>query len=378
MPLPVRAANVCVACAPITSQRTARRPRRGAAVSAPRPRSGAPTVYDVAAAAGVTAAVVSRVLNGDETLRVRQDTRDRVLAAVKTLRYTPNNSARALRTASSGAICLLVNDVGSPIHAMTLRGAQASAESSRRVVLLMDAQEVERHPDRLRIMVDSRRVDGLVMHLSGVESDRAMQRVAASRMPTVIINSKTRGPAGSVSLDDTAAARLATEHLLDLGHTRIAMITGLPGSDRSERRTQGVRMALADRGVSLPEEWVLPGGFDEPRGHAAGLALLARRRRPTAVVVANVVAGVGMLGACRDMGVRVPDELSVIALLDIWFCDHTSPPLTVVDMPIQEMGARAFELVVDMIEGKPRRSIVLRDPHPRLVLRKSTAPPPPA
>jgi LacI family transcriptional regulator len=335
-----------------------------------------PTVYDVARSAGVTAAVVSRVLNGDETLRVRQETRDRVLAAVQTLRYTPNNSARALRMATSGAICLVVNDVGNPIHASTLRGAQSSAESSSRVVLLADAHEFERHPDRLRAMVDSRRVDGLLIHLYGIKHDRSMQRVAESRVPTVIMNSRVRGPAASVSLDDAAAARMATDHLLDLGHEHVATITGLAASDRSRRRQQGVAEALNARGLTLRPEWLIEGGFDEARGRAAGELLLSRRPRPTAVVAANVMAGVGLLAACRQLGVAVPDELSVIALIDTWFCDHTNPPLTVVDMPMTEMGAKAFELVLAMIEGQPRQSIVLRDPPPRLVVRASTGTPP--
>jgi DNA-binding LacI/PurR family transcriptional regulator len=323
----------------------------------------------------VTPAVVSRVLSGDDKLRVREETRTRVLEAVRELRYTPNNSARALRTATSGAICLVVNDVGSPIHAATLRGAQNSAENSRRVVMLADAHEFERHPDRLREIVDSRRVDGLLMHLVGSKSDRAMRLHAAARLPTVIVNSRVRGLAGSVSLDDAAAARMATEHLLELGHEQIAVITGVAGSDRSRRREQGVASALAALGLSLRPEWLLEGGFDEPGGHAAGKLLLSQRPRPTAVVVANVMAGVGVLAACRDLGVSVPADLSVIALIDTWFCDHTSPPLTVVDMPIVEMGATAFELVVKMIDGHPRQSIILRDPPPRLILRSSTAPP---
>jgi len=344
-------------------------------VTARTSRTSAPTVYDVARAAGVTAAVVSRVLNGDETLRVRPDTRERVLEAVKALDYTPNNSARALRLASSGTICLVVNDVGNPIHASTLRGAQASAESSRRVVLLADAHEFERHPERLRAMVDSRRVDGLLMHLSGVRHDRSMQRVAEARVPTVIMNSRVRGPAGSVSLDDAAATRLATDHLLDLGHTKVAMVTGLAGSDRSQRRQRGVLDALSARGLALRPEWLIVGGFDEPRGYTAGKQLLGLPRRPTAVVAANVMAGVGVLAACHELGVDVPGELSVIALIDTWFCDHTNPPLTVVDMPMTEMGAKAFELVLEMIEGSPRQSIVLRQPAPRLVVRASTGPP---
>jgi DNA-binding LacI/PurR family transcriptional regulator len=330
----------------------------------------------VAAAAGVTAAVVSRVLNGDEKLRVRQETRERVLEAARTLRYTPNSSARSLRMASSGAICLVVNDVGNPLHEPTLRGAQSSAEESRRVVLLADANEFRRHPDRLRELVDSRRVDGLLMHLSGADSDRSMVSVAAARLPTVVINSKTRGPAGSVTLDDAAAARLATTHLLELGHERIATIAGVAGSDRTRRRQQGVEAALEAHGMTLRPDWLIEGGFDEPGGHAAGKRLLERGERPTAVVVANVMAGVGVLAACAELAVSVPQELSVIALLDTWFCDHTNPPLTVVDLPMREMGASAFELLLQMIEGKPRRSVVLKDPSPTLVVRKSTARPP--
>jgi DNA-binding LacI/PurR family transcriptional regulator len=340
-----------------------------------RARADVATVTDVAKAAGVTAAVVSRVLNGDETLRVRAETRERVLAAAKQLDYTPNVSARSLRMASSGAICLIVRDIANPIHAATLQGAQRSAERSKRVVLLADVTEFDRHPDRLRSMIDSRRIDGLVLHLTGGKADASIRRVAAPRLPTVIINSNVRGPAGSVSIDDAAAARLATEHLLELGHREIAMITGLLDSDRSQRRQQGVEDALRGHRLSLRPEWLLEGGFDEPVGRAAARALLAGADRPTAVVVANVMAGIGVLAACRELSVRVPQELSVIALLDTWFCDHTSPPLTVVDVPIREMGARAVDLLVDMIEGRPRESVVLRDPPPRLVVRASTAPP---
>jgi LacI family transcriptional regulator len=332
-------------------------------------------VHDVAAAARVTAAVVSRVLNGDETLRVRQETRERVLAAAGTLDYTPNSNARSLRTASSGAICLVVNDVGNPLHEPTLRGAQSSAEQSQRVVLLADANEFRRHPDRLRALVDSRRVDGLLRHLSGARPDRSMVSVAASRLPTVVINSRSRGPAGSVALDDTAAACLATEHLIELGHERIATIAGVAGSDRSWRRRQGVERALNVRGLRLAPDWLVEGGFDEPGGRAAGKTLLGRDKRPSAVVVANVMAGVGVLAACRELRVSVPDELSVIALLDTWFCDHTDPPLTVVDMPMRELGASAFELLLAMIEGKPRQSIVLKRPPPVLIVRSSTSAP---
>lgn len=338
------------------------------------PKRGA-TVHDVAVASAVTAAVVSRVLNDDETLRVRQETRERVRTAAQILDYTPNSSARSLRTARSEAICLVVNDLGNPLHDATLRGAHSVAEESQRMILLADAHEFRRHPDRLRALVASRRVDGLLMHLSGTRSDRSMVIVAASHLPTVVINSTAPVPAGSVTLDDTAAARIATNHLLDLGHQRIGTVTGLSGSDRTRRRRHGVEQALSMRGLSLHPDWLVNGGFDEPAGYSAGKRLLERSDRPTAVVVANVMAGLGVLAACRELGVGVPDQLSVIALLDTWFCDHTNPPLTVVDMPMREMGASAFELLLTMIDGKPRRSIVLKKPLPRLLIRSSTSPP---
>jgi DNA-binding LacI/PurR family transcriptional regulator len=340
----------------------------------PAPRTGTPTVSDVARAAGVSTAVVSRVLNGDERLRVRDATRARVRAAAEHLRYTPNTSARSLRLASSGAICLLVEDLSNPIHAASLAGAQASAERSGRVVLLADADELSMHPDRLRDMVASHRVDGLVMHLPGVKGDGALRRIAQEHVPTVVINSRVRGPAGCVILDDQAASALATGHLLDLGHRVVGVITALADSDRSRRRLQGVEMLLRDRGLSLDPSHVIEAGFSVAPGRVAGRKLLALRPRPSAVVVLNVMAAIGLLEACAEAGVRVPDELSVIGLIDTWVCEHTSPPLTVVEMPIRELGAQAVELLLEMIDGGPRKSLIVREPAPRLIVRSSTAP----
>ena len=340
----------------------------------PARRAGTPTVSDVARAAGVSTAVVSRVLNDDERLRIRDATRARVRDAAERLRYTPNTSARSLRLASSGAICLVVTDLSNPIHAATLAGAQASAERSGRVVLLADADELSLHPDRLRDMVASGRVDGLVMHLPGVKGDSALRRIAEQHVPTVVINSRVRGPAGCVILDDQAASALATRHLLDLGHRDVGVITALAASDRSLRRLEGVETLLRARGLSLEPTRVIEAGFSVGPGQLAGGTLLALRPRPSAVVVLNVMAAIGLLEACSEAGVAVPGELSVIGLIDTWVCEHTSPPLTVVEMPIRELGAQAVELLVEMIDGGPKKSLIVREPAPRLVVRSSTAP----
>ena len=354
---------------------TRRRDGADVCAGADRAGRGVTTVTDVAREAGVSVAVVSRVLNGDQELRVRDATRARVHAAAERLRYTPNTSARALRLASAGAICLVVKDLANPIHAAVLAGAQASAEQSGRATLLADADELSLHPERLRGMLDSRRVDGLVMHLPGIRGDATLRKIAQERVPTVVINSRVRPPAGSVILDDAAASLLATSHLIELGHRKIGVVTALAASDRSQRRRRGVEHALAAHGLSLDPAWVLEAGFDVAAGHAAGRRLLALEPRPTAVVVLNVMAAIGVLAACREDAVAVPQELSVVGLIDTWVCDHSAPPLTVVDMPIRELGARAVALLTEMIDGGPPRSLLISKPAPRLVVRSSTAAP---
>jgi LacI family transcriptional regulator len=329
----------------------------------------------VAKAAGVSPAIVSRVINDDQSLRVRPDTRRRVLSAAKALEYTPNRAARALRLASSGALCLVAHHVAHPLHGETLRGAQMRAGRAGYVVLLGDAEELAHNPQSYENLLAARRVDGLVLHLSGGSSDARLRRLAEARLPTVLINSRMRGR-GSVILDDEAAAALAAEHLLELGHTRIGFVSGITASDRSQRRRRGLEAVLEQHGLELRPDWILDGGWDEPAGHRAVVRLLRRRSRPTAIVVANVLAGIGALAACRERGVEVPRDLSVVAIHDTWFTDHTNPPLTTVKTPLQEMGAAAVDLLVEMLNGGGRRSIVLREPPAELMLRASTGRPP--
>jgi DNA-binding LacI/PurR family transcriptional regulator len=225
-------------------------------------------------------------------------------------------------------------------------------------------------------LLSSRRVDGVVLHLSGRSVDAGLRRVAEARLPSVLVNSRARSSSGSVIIDDEAAADLATEHLLSLGHTRVGFVSGVAASDRSRRRLRGVERALHRRALELRPEWVYTGGWDEPAGHEAVGRLLRQRDRPTAVVVANVMAGIGALAACRDHGLSVPRDLSVVAIHDTWFTEHTNPPLTTVKTPLEEMGSAAVELLIEMLNGGARRTVVVRSPPPELALRSSTAPAP--
>ncbi|WP_338182444.1 LacI family DNA-binding transcriptional regulator [Candidatus Dormiibacter inghamiae] len=333
-------------------------------------------ISDVAHHAGVTAAVVSRVLSGDNGLRIREETRQRVLEAAAALDYTPNRAAQTLRLATSGAIGLIEHDVSNPLHAETVRGAQRSAGAAGYVTLLADAEELAADEAAYKELLASGRIDGVVLHLGGWEADDALRKLAESRLPTVLINSQLRTGAGSVVLQDEQAAEVATCRLLDQGHTRIGFLGGISRSAQSKRRLNGVRRTLQRVGLELPNNWLLEAGFDQQSGRRAMSELLAMRCTPTGLVVANVMAAIGALAAAHDHGVLIPQDLSVIAIHDSWVAEHTCPPLTTVRLPLFHLGEAAVQLLVLLIQGAERKHIVLRDPPPRLIERGSVGPAP--
>lgn len=331
------------------------------------------TISDVARRAQVTPAVVSRVLNHDPTLRVREETRQAVIGAARVLNYTPNGLARALRLSTSGALGLIVHDLGNPLHAETVRGAQSSAATLGYVLLLADAEELAVNEAAYDDLLTSQRIDGALLHLGGQLTDEPLRRLTHQRLPTVVINSQISTAAGSVTLQDEAAAILATEHLLDLGHTRIGFLRALSQSHQGTRRLSGVKDALNRAGLELQDRWAPEAGFDVVGGALAMTRLLAGVEQPTAVVVANVMAAIGALKSAREAGVRVPEDISLVAIHDTWIANHTAPPLTTVRLPLYNLGEVAVGLLVDVLDKGKRRDVVLNNPPPQLICRASSA-----
>ena len=341
-----------------------------------RPNGRQATIADVAHAAKVSTAVVSRVLNADPALRVRDETRARVLAVVEELDYTPSAVARALRRSVAGALCLTVHDLSNPLHAEIMRGAQQRASEAGYVVLLGDAEELACNPSGYRNLLDPRRVDGLVLHPCGADQETELRRLAQGRLPTVISNARLRGVVGSVSLDDRALVRVALAELIRQGHRGIGLLNGVRAAQHARRRERALRIGLEAAGCAYRPEWFLEaGGWDEGAGYEAMAHLLELGSRPTAVVVSNVILAIGALAAARDRSVDVPGELSLIAIHDTWFANHTSPPLTTVASPLSALGAASVDVLLELLGGTPARHIVLRSPAPRLVQRSSCAPP---
>jgi len=333
------------------------------------------TLTEIAKRAGVSVSVVSRVLNGDPTVRTSKETRERVLQVAKDLNYAANYAGRALRLARSKALALIVPTVGSPLFADLLEGATEAAETEEYTLLIGRSDRITAGSDTLRRLAGEGRVDGFVLQRSDDLSDQALESLVANDARIVLVTSRTPGRRGSVVLDDVAGAKVATEHLISLGHTRIALVGGVPSSDIARRREQGYALALHEAGLRRRENYVRRLGYSPEAAAAAMQSLAGCDPRPTGVVVANVNGAIGALTALRNLRIEVPGEVSIVAYHDEWVAEHTWPPLTTVKMPYREVGAQAVRSLIAQLGGGPREDIVVRDPPPELVLRSSTAPP---
>lgn len=326
---------------------------------------------DVAALAGVSSAAASRVLSGDRSVRVSEATRARVLEAARDLAYVPNHAGRSLRTSRTSTIGLVVPDVTSAVFAELADGAEREAASRGLAIVLGRAERVREGDDWLRRMVGEARIDGVILQLPDGVAPEELATSAGTRVPIVLINSLDAGPIDTIVLDDAAGIRVATDHLIALGHRRIGLVGGLPESPTGRRREAAFRAALGSAGLPVDEAAVTSLGYGGADGRAAIEVLLDRGPLPTGLVVANLNAALGVLAAIHTRGLRVPADVSIVALHDVWYADATWPPITTVRMPLAELGASA---VARVTEGADVAHTVITS-EPELVLRQSTATP---
>ncbi|WP_394770006.1 LacI family DNA-binding transcriptional regulator [Lacisediminihabitans sp.] len=328
---------------------------------------------DVAALAGVSPAAVSRVLSGDTTLRVSAGTRQRVMDAAQQLDYVPNHAARSLRTSRTSTIALVVPDVTSAVFAELARGAEHEAAPRGLAIVLARAERLQDDRDWLRRLVGEGRIDGVILQLPDGTPPADLDSLVVQDTPIVVINSVDDGPLSTIVLDDAAGIRLAVEHLRHLGHTRIGLVGGLAGSATGARREAAFRVAMADAGLPTEEAWMTRLGYAGTDGRAAAVRLLESPTLPTALVVANLNAALGVLAEIHDRDLRVPGDISIVAMHDVWYADATWPPITTVKMPLSDLGAAAVTALADSDSGVTHT--VLASPAPQLVVRRSTAAP---
>jgi len=332
-----------------------------------------PTSADVAARAGVSRTTVSFVLNGRADAKIPEATRERVLEAAAALGYVPHASARQLAGGRSHTIALVLRQsaeqvAGDAMLVETLRGLTSEARTAG-LRVMVEALSPSDPESSYVSLVRGQHADGLV--LSGPRTDDpAFLELVREGFPVVLQGSLPDVPVSSVDVDNVAGARQAVEHLIGLGHRRIAMITNAPVVyTAAVQRAEGYREALAAAGIPYDAGLVDEGGFDAPSGHRAMAAIL-RRRSFDAVFVASDVVALGAIGALRERGLHIPEDVSVVGFDDVPLAAFFDPPLTTVRLPAFELGQAAGAALIRRIADP---SIADRTLLPiELVVRAST------
>lgn len=328
-------------------------------------------LVDVAKEAGVGTSVVSRVLNGDPTLSIREETRQRILQAAASLDYRPNGFARGLKLAKTMTIGLVIN-LGYSENAELIAAVERGAAERGYLTLLADANEFVSRGESFRRLLLERRVDGLLV-ATGLAGDDFVQELRGHEVPVVAVNRRLRAVGPSTSVDDERGMRIAVEHLVKLGHERIGYIGGPHTTDIGRRRLAGYRAALHDAGLRVPPRLVTESSEHEAGGFEAMRKLLDAKTPATAVAVWSVTTAVGALAAARQAGLAVPGDVSIVAFHDAPIAEYLDPPLTTVRMPMSEMARVAVELVLRLASGEAAAETIVRKPAPLLVRRASTA-----
>ncbi len=331
------------------------------------------TLHDLAQVAGVDPSTVSRVLNDDQTLVIKDETRQRILDAVEQLQYVPNAMARGLRRQRSQMIGLLVPDIANPFFPEIILGAERVFSEAGFRLLLGNTDE---DPEKERSYVELLRanvVEGLML-ATAFTQDETVEELSRLGVPFVLVNRAHEGTTNYVVVNDRQATRSAVDYLIGIGHRRIAHVSGPLYTETGLARLRGYREGLRAAHIEYRDDYVVEGDFKETSGARAVERLWQLPDPPTALMAANDLLALGALDACRRMGVQVPEELSIIGFNDVPVASMVTPSLTTVRVPLLEMGMASARRLLDLLEGRgtPSAPIVLDT---ELVVRSSTAPP---
>ncbi len=330
------------------------------------PEGSKVTLGMVATACGVSPSTVSRILNG--TAVVSPEKREAVDRAIAELGFIPNPIARGLAGGRTLSVGVVTQAIDSPFYGLALRGIEIELSAAGYSPLFVsghwNAQEEQRCIDVLR----SRRVDGIII-LTGRLSDEALRHLAKT-MPVVVTGRELTAPnLYSLDFNNFEGARLATHHLLALGHRDIAFISGDPIHPDATERLRGYRAALKAAGVRFKPALVLPGKYQEESGLVAVERLIDSREPFTAVFAANDQMAFGAALGLYRRGLRVPDDVSLVGLDNLAGAAHAIPPLTTVHQAADDLGRLAATSLLQLLAGQTPTATL---PEPRLIVRSST------
>jgi LacI family transcriptional regulator len=328
------------------------------------------TVRAVAKLAGVSPMTVSRVINNAES--VAEETRQKVLRAIAALDYVPNRLARGLTSSRSSTLGLVVPDVVNPFFTLVLRGAEAAARRAGYRLLVCDSENDPRREREYLEDLVSYRVDGLLVAPASQRSKPGLLPLLRRGFPFVLIDrSISHLDCDAVQSDNVAGARRLTEHLIAIGHRRIAHLVDSDENSTGRERLQGYREALHAAGIEGSDDLLFHTTVDRIGGYRAVQSMLASQPWPTAIFAVNNMTAVGAMEALRERGLSVPGDIGLVCFDDVEHLAVLSPFLTVMDQPAETFGSLAAQMLVERVEGKAGdsgRRIVLQS---QLIVRES-------
>jgi LacI family transcriptional regulator len=331
------------------------------------------SIREVAAHAGVSVGTVSNVLNRPEI--VARATRSRVHAAIKTLGFVRNESARQLRAGRSRTIGLVVLDVANPFFTDVARGVEDEAAASGLAVILCNTDERLDKEQRYLELLEEHRVQGILI-TPVADADSRLVPLQQRGTPVILVDSKSpSGSQCSVAVDDILGGHTAMAHLLAAGHERITYVGGPVQLRQVADRLDGARQALLQAGGTAADLQVIEtGALNVAAGQRAGaqIAELPAQRRPTAAFCANDLVALGLLQEMTRRQIRVPDDLAIVGYDDIEFAAAAAVPLSSVRQPRQELGRMAAQLLLEEAlgtDGHKHRQVIFR---PELEVRQSS------
>jgi LacI family transcriptional regulator len=330
------------------------------------------TLKELAARAGVHPATISRVANNDPQLRISVATRERIQALLKETGYQPDPMARGLKTRRSFVLAMVIPDITNSLFAGIFRGLEEAAGERGFSVLLCNTDgDPKRERAHLEIL-QARRVAGVVL-ASSFLSDPSVRWLKAQGVPHVLVNRYSDTSHAFVGSDDVAGGRLATRHLIELGHRRIAHLSGATTTSTGRLRSRGYRAALAEAGLPFDAALEVVTGYLEDPATEAMDRLLDLADPPSAVFAGNDLVAAGALTAAQRRGLRVPGELAVVGYNDIPLAHRLR--LTTVHVPMHEFGRESFRILLQQVaSGSPSGERVIFAPD--LIVRGTTAPSP--
>jgi LacI family transcriptional regulator len=326
------------------------------------------TIHDVAAAAGVSKSTVSRILNKDDAPEDNVTARA-VRSAADRLGYVRDFSAVNLRLGRTGTVGVVVTNLIDVVRAMFLDELDKVCRATGRFVI---AAGVDGQPDSARQAVElllRKGVDELILTTT-IEGDRLPEELTARGIPFVLAL-RSDGTSPSAVGDDARGGYLATQHLLELGHRRIALISGPAGTSTVQGRITGYRKAMTEAGLAVPCDYVVAATFGAAAGREAAAQLLSLRERPTAIFAVNDTTAIGALSALTRRGFRVPHDMSLVGYSDIPIVRDLPVPLTTIRVPYDRIAADAVALLDQAGKGLAARQ---RVSEPVLVVRESSGP----